>query len=246
YGKTIFDPKSCTVYYEDCKVHLNPKEYALLEVFIRYPTHVLSYDAIIDRVWEGESIPTRSCIRTHIKRLRKAFNAVNYPGEIVENIHGLGYRLAPLSTSETGVIRPPSGVLQRFFKSKAIEYLVLDNQLLVQYLSPGLTQYSDYPAEVQLKGAASDGFPEFVGLEDTFQDILQGKRESFEICGVGKGENPDRPDYINFYAIADRSTKSANRLFVFFEDAADQMRSRQRLVQRSNETMLLLERLQMT
>ncbi|MGD1907963.1 MAG: helix-turn-helix domain-containing protein [Leptolyngbyaceae cyanobacterium] len=227
-------------------MHLNPKEYALLELFIRYPTHVLSYDAIIDRVWEGDSIPTRSCIRTHIKRLRRAFNAVDYPGEIVENVHGLGYRLAPLSTSETGVIRPPAGVLQRFFKSKAIEYLVLDDHQIVQYLSPGVTQYSDDPTEVKLNEAASDGFPEFVGLEDTFQEILDGERDSFELHGVGKGTNSARPDYINFYAVGDRDTQLANRLFIFFEDASDQMRSRQRLVQRSNETMLLLERLQIT
>ena len=244
YGKVTLNPQSCTIAYDGHDLKLNPKEYALLELFLRYPSHVLSYDAIIDQIWEGESVPTYGCIRTHIKRLRKAFKAVDYPGEIIENVRSLGYRLKPLSKVESKIIRPSTSVLQRFFKAKAIEYLVLDDHQLIFYLSPGAAYYSDYPTEVQVGNTAFDGFPEFIGLESAFEEIMAQQRESFELQGVSRSQNPKRPEYINFYVIADREVESLNRLFVFLEDASDQMISRQRLVQRSNETILLLERLQ--
>ncbi|NER78583.1 MAG: response regulator transcription factor [Leptolyngbya sp. SIO1D8] len=246
YGKVALNSQSCTTTYNGCEVRLNPKEYELLELFLKYPSHVLSYDAIIDRVWEGESVPTYGCIRTHIKRLRKAFKAVEYPGEIIENVHSLGYRLKPLPKETMEVISPPNSVLRRFFSAKAIEYLVVDNGQIVRYLSPGIVRYSDYPTEIRVGAAVDDGFPEFIGLETVFKKILNQQQESFELKGIAREQNPERPEYINFYVIADRDHQSLNRLFIFFEDASDHMLSRQRLVQRSNETVLLLERLQAT
>lgn len=243
YGKVILDIQTRTVTYDGRTVKLNPKEYSLLELFLSYPRHVLSYDAIIDRVWSGESVPTQSCIRTHIKRLRKAFNAVDYPEEVVENVRGLGYRLKLLNEAEMQIIRPPFSVLKRFFKARAIEYLVLDDRSSVCYLSPGAIRYSDYPSEVRKGGPVWDGFPEFVGLESIFGEIIAGSLEAFELKGIGRGQSPQRPDYINFYAIADSESQPV-RLFVFFEDCSSYMHSRQRLVQYANETVLLVERFQ--
>ena len=243
HGEVILDLQAHTVVYGETDIKLNPKEYALLELFVRYPRHVLSYDAIIDRIWSDESIPTYSCIRTHIKRLRKAFNAANYPGEIVKNVRGLGYRLEPLPKSEVDAIYPSNSALQRFFKARAIEYLVLDNRWVLRYLSPGAIHYSDYPSECTIGNAIWDGFPELVGLESVLEEVIAGSLDKFELQGIGRGQNPLRPDYINFHAIVDRDSKATNCLFVFFEDASDRMKSRQRLVQNFNETLLLMERL---
>lgn len=246
YGEVALNSESFITTYREQEIKLNPKEYKLLEIFLRYPSHVLSYEAIIDRVWQGESVPTYGCVRTHIKRIRKAFKAAGYPSEIIENIHGLGYRLKPLAATDGAVIRPSATVLQRFFSVKAIEYLVIDGQQAVRYLSPGVVHYSDYPQELQVGACIGQGFPEFVGLEETLGKVLSQKQESFEIKGIGRNQNPERPEYINFYVIADRDAIPRKQLFIFFEDASEQMHSRQRLVQRSNETMLLLERLQTT
>lgn len=244
YGEVTLNPVSCTTTYSGQPVKLNPKEYLLLEVFLRYPTHVLSYEAIIDRVWQGESVPTYGCIRTHIKRIRKAFKGVGYPGEVIENVHGLGYRLGALPDQKNAVIRPSSAVLQKFFSTKAIEYLVLEGAQIIHYLSPGAVNYSDHPESLQIGASIVEGFPEFVGLEDTLNDIRNQARESFELRGVGRSYSQQRPEYVNFYVVADREVSPSDRLFVFLEDASEQMRARQRLVQRSNETILLLERLQ--
>lgn len=241
YGKVVLDLQAHTAMYGDREIKLNPKEYSLLELFVSYPRHVLSYDMIIDRVWPNEFVPTQSCIRTHVKRLRKAFDAVDYPGEIVKNIRGLGYKLQPLPEADAEIISPSNSVLQRFFKSKAIEYLVLDDRWAIRYLSPGALRYCDYPSEVETEKAVWDGFPEFIGLESVFAEIMSGERESFELVGIGRGNNPLRPEYINFQAIVDRDSQSLNRLFIFFEDSSEQMLSRQRLVQYSNETLLLME-----
>ena len=242
YGKIVLDTQAHTAAYDGRAIKLNPKEYALLELFLSYPRHVLSYDTIVDRVWYDKSVPTQSCIRTHIKRLRQAFGAIDYPGEIIDNVRGLGYRLRPLPEAEGEILRPSNEVLQRFFSTKAIEYLVLDNSWNLRYLSPGAIHYSDDPASVRLGSAVCEGFLEFVGLEPTFEEIATGKLEGFEMKGISRRRNVMRPDYISFYIVADRDSPFPNRLFVFFEDSSDYMLSRQRLVQRSNEIILLLER----
>lgn len=243
YGSITLDTRACVATYGDCEVSLNPKEYALLKLFLSYPNHVLSYDAIIDGVWEGDNIPTYSSIRTHIKRLRQAFKAVEYPDEIVENIHSLGYRLKPLSTAEKTIIRPSQAVLQRFFQVKSIEYLVINKRQTVLYQSPGIGQYSDYPQELKIGAPVSESFPELLGLENIFAEILTQQREGFDLKGIARSQNPQRPEYINLYAIADNHATSAQHIFIFCEDASEHMQYRQRLVQHANETMLLLERL---
>ncbi|MEO1095463.1 MAG: response regulator transcription factor [Cyanobacteria bacterium J06638_28] len=243
YGSVILDTRSCVATYDGCEVTLNPKEYALLKLFLSYPNHVLSYDAIIDGVWEGDNIPTYSSIRTHIKRLRQAFKAAQYPNEIVENVHSLGYRLKPLPTAEATIIRPSQAVLQRFFQVKSIEYLVVNDRQVILYQSPGVSQYSDYPHELKVGNSVNDSFPELLGLETVFAEILAQKREGFDLKGIARAQNPQRPEYINLYAIADKQNTSAQHIFIFCEDASEHMQYRQRLVQHANETMLLLERL---
>ncbi|HEY9610681.1 winged helix-turn-helix domain-containing protein, partial [Allocoleopsis sp.] len=51
YGKILVDTDCCKVTYDGQIVTLLPKEYNLLVLFLKYPNHVLSYEVIIDRLW---------------------------------------------------------------------------------------------------------------------------------------------------------------------------------------------------
>jgi|GEM_PF-1788344 len=245
YNKLAIDPNSFAVTYDGKVVRLHPKEYLLLRLFLKYPNHVLSYDVIIDSLWNDDNIPTHGGVRAHIKGLRKALRQADATEIIIETVHGLGYRLNPITNnSMVGTISPPVSVLKDFIKAKSIEYLIIDTRLMIKAMSPGVLNYSDYPEIVKIGGPLQEGFPEFIGLEEALFKVLKKESRSFELNGIAKAANPDRPEYINFNVIADESQSynslKEQLLFIFFEDASEKMIYRQQLVQRENEYYLLL------
>ena len=246
--KILVDTDSHTVSYGGDIVTLYPKEYHLLLLFLNYPNHLLSYEVIIDKLWDWDRIPTHSSIRSHIRSLRQAFKKVNCKEEIIETVHGIGYRLNSLIKKQKEVIpeiSPSVAVMQKFLKAQAIEYLVIDENFLIKSMSPLLHDYCDYPNALKVGIYAGHAFPEFIGFEEAFEKVRNKESERFEIQGIARSCNPNRPEYINFYAIADEYNPleecAGTLLFVFFEDASEHMIYKQRLVQIENETYLLLE-----
>jgi DNA-binding winged helix-turn-helix (wHTH) protein len=247
-GKILVDTDSRTVSYGSEIVTLHPKEYNLLLLFLNYPNHVLSYEVIIEKIWDFERIPTHSSIRSHIRSLRQAFKKVNFKQEIIETVHGIGYRLNSLIHKQKEFmpeIAPSLSVLKKFLKTQAIEYLVIDENFVIKSMSPLLHDYCDYPDDLKVGIDVRHAFPEFIGFEAAFEQVRNKEYERFEIQGIARSCNPNRPEYINFYAIADESNppdqSGEQLLFVFFEDASEHMIYKQRLVQIENETYLLLE-----
>ena len=92
WGNLSLDPKSCEVTYDGQIIHFTPKEYALLELFMRNPRRVFSCSAILDRVWSFDSTPGEEAVRTQIKGLRQKLKAVGVTNAI-ETVYGIGYRL---------------------------------------------------------------------------------------------------------------------------------------------------------
>ncbi|AFZ24099.1 PAS domain S-box [Cylindrospermum stagnale PCC 7417] len=87
------DPSSCEVTYADDLLSLTPKEYALLELFLRNNRRVFSCGMILEHLWSYEDTPGEEAVRTHIKGLRQKLKAVGAPGDLVETVYGIGYRL---------------------------------------------------------------------------------------------------------------------------------------------------------
>lgn len=74
-------------------VSLLPKEFALLEFFMRHPNQVFSAEALLDRVWSSESEASPETIRTYIKRLRQKIDIKGEKNSIISTVHGVGYKL---------------------------------------------------------------------------------------------------------------------------------------------------------
>ena len=248
YGKILVDTGSCKVTYDGKPVRLYRQQYRLLILFLQYPNHILSYDVIIDNLWDESNLPTESTIRSHIKSLRKAFKKFKTGTAIVENVYGLGYRLGLVKgdgDSKDIPIAPSLSLLQKFLKAKAIEYLVVVQNLVVKSISPGLSIYSDYPELLKIGRAAGEAFPELIGCEEVFEKVRNQEQQHFEIKGIARACNPLRPEYINIYAIADAENKDRlgePLLFIFFEDDSEYMLYRQRLVQQEHGVYLVLEK----
>ena len=100
WGDLRLDPGSCEVTYNEQLIHFTPKEYALLELFMRNPRRVFSCSAILDRVWSFDSIPGEEAVRTQIKGLRQKLKAVGVT-DAIETVYGIGYRLKIFDTKNS-------------------------------------------------------------------------------------------------------------------------------------------------
>lgn len=87
------DPSQIKVFKASKEIHLLPKEFALLELFLRYPTQVFSAEALLDRVWNTDSSASLDTVRTYIKTLRKKIDT-NPKDSLIRTVHGVGYSLS--------------------------------------------------------------------------------------------------------------------------------------------------------
>ena len=93
WGALQLDPSTCEVTYREKLLSLTPKEYTLLELFLRGGRRVFSSDQILDHLWSFEEPPTQETVRSHISGLRKKLKSAGAPSDFIETVHGLGYRL---------------------------------------------------------------------------------------------------------------------------------------------------------
>jgi DNA-binding response OmpR family regulator len=88
----VMDPAKFSVSKNGAELVLLPKEFALMEFFMRNPQVVFTNEALFRHVWKSDSGASDSAIRTCIKRLRQK---VDDPGaeSIIETVPHVGYRL---------------------------------------------------------------------------------------------------------------------------------------------------------
>ena len=100
-------PSSCEVSYNGQLLTLTPKEYALLELFLRNHKRVFSCGVILEQIWSFEEMPGEEAVRTHIKGLRQKLKKKGAPADLIETVYGIGYRLKP-QTGQTAEAEPAS------------------------------------------------------------------------------------------------------------------------------------------
>jgi DNA-binding response OmpR family regulator len=91
-GELVVDPGKYKVLKNGVEIQLLPREFALLEFFMRHPDEVFSAEALLQRVWHSESEATSDALRTCIKRLRQKID-MNDDDSIIQTIPRVGYRL---------------------------------------------------------------------------------------------------------------------------------------------------------
>jgi DNA-binding response OmpR family regulator/HPt (histidine-containing phosphotransfer) domain-containing protein len=99
WGNLYLNTSNAEVRYCSEVLPLTPKEYAILELFLRHPKRVFSCSAILDNLWPNSDAPSEEAVRTHIKGLRQKLKSGGIQEEVVETVYGIGYRLKALETS---------------------------------------------------------------------------------------------------------------------------------------------------
>jgi DNA-binding response OmpR family regulator len=134
WGSLQLNPVSATVTFADRIVPVTPKEYALLELFLRNSKRVFSCSAILDHLWSYDGTPGEEAIRTHIKGLRQKLKKVGAAADFIETVYGIGYRLKP-------VVPPGAALLKdawEKFNGQVYEQVAVLEQLAMRFLSQDL------------------------------------------------------------------------------------------------------------
>lgn len=90
-GDISLDPSSRRVTLRGANVDLLPKEFALLEFFMRHQGEVFTPEALLDHVWSSGSDASPEALRMCIARLRKKIAGADGESSI-RTMHGFGYK----------------------------------------------------------------------------------------------------------------------------------------------------------
>jgi DNA-binding response OmpR family regulator len=91
-GEISLDLKTREVRRGEKRIDLTPKEFALLEYFMRHPNQVLSGQQIADHVWSYDFDGLTNRVAVYVSYLRKKLEAKEGSAPI-QTVHGVGYRL---------------------------------------------------------------------------------------------------------------------------------------------------------
>ncbi len=177
------DPKTHQVTYQQQLLPLTPKEYGLLELFLRHPQQVFSPGAIIDNLWAGEDPPGEEAVRTHIKGLRQKLKASGMAKDTVETVYGVGYRLKSLRETTSQPQKTKPSKYSEKIKQAWVKFRTVTQERLVvlENLSVALTEHQVNEALMaEAKSSAhklagslgSFGFPEGSKIAKQIENLL--------------------------------------------------------------------------
>ena len=91
-GDLRLDPASKQAWRAGTELRLSPKEYSLLEFFLRHPGRVLTRSAIIEAVWDFAYDGGSNVVDQYVNYLRRKIDAP-FGRRDLETVRGMGYRL---------------------------------------------------------------------------------------------------------------------------------------------------------
>ena len=87
-GELTLDPATHEVELAGAPVSLTPREYALLEYFLRHPGRVVSKTELLDNVWDATEDTDPNAVEVYVGYLRRKVGR-----EVLRTVRGSGYRL---------------------------------------------------------------------------------------------------------------------------------------------------------
>jgi len=98
HGKLRLDPSRGLVTYNDIPVPLTGTEYAILEIFMRSPRQIFSRGMLREKLATFNENSEHDAIKTHLTNIRRKFHVVGGIKDPIENVYGMGYRLADIDS----------------------------------------------------------------------------------------------------------------------------------------------------
>lgn len=93
WDRLTLNPSTFEVKYNGEPVLLTPKEFKVLELLMINGRRVLSRPGMIERLWSSNDVPTEDAVKAHIRTIRQKLKSAGSPEDLIETVHGLGYRM---------------------------------------------------------------------------------------------------------------------------------------------------------
>ncbi|MDZ7769465.1 MAG: proteobacterial dedicated sortase system response regulator [Woeseiaceae bacterium] len=88
-GDLELDVDRMTVRWQDQPVGLTLTEFWMLHALVRYPGHVKNRQQLMDA---AQAVLDDNTITSHVKRMRRKFQAIDASFDAIETVYGMGYR----------------------------------------------------------------------------------------------------------------------------------------------------------
>ena len=93
-GRVRMDVERHEVTVDGEAVAMPPREFELLELFMRNPGRALARGEIIDRVWGADYVGDTKTLDVHVKRIRAKIEVEPGEPKLLITVRGVGYKLA--------------------------------------------------------------------------------------------------------------------------------------------------------
>jgi len=98
-GALVLDYNTSEVLVQDVaqqpqSIALTTKEFQLLEYLMKHPKQIVTRDQILNQLWQVSAEPTSNVVAAQIRLLRRKLSEYDCDN-LLETVHGIGYRLNP-------------------------------------------------------------------------------------------------------------------------------------------------------
>lgn len=92
FGRLVIDEGRFTVYLDETKQDLTPKEFELLRFLARRPGKVFSREFLLEQVWGYDYAGDSRTVDVHIRHIRQKLESMPDTSQCIETVRGVGYR----------------------------------------------------------------------------------------------------------------------------------------------------------
>jgi two-component system OmpR family response regulator len=102
-GNLTLDLDRMSVLWRGVALQLTVTEYWIVHALVRFPGHVKTRDQLMQ---EANVVVDDSTITSHIKRVRKKFQAIDKEFDCIDTVYAMGYRWTCSQSPPAGMSRP--------------------------------------------------------------------------------------------------------------------------------------------
>jgi two-component system response regulator ChvI len=94
-GSLDLDPQRFIVRWKGIAIDLTVTEFLMLQALVRHPGHVKTRAQLTRDGYPHDNYVSERTIDSHVKRIRKKFEAVDPAFDRIDTVYGMGYRFQP-------------------------------------------------------------------------------------------------------------------------------------------------------
>ncbi len=152
---------NCTrriVTFCDQRIHLTPRETALLICLMRHADQVVTFDELLNQAWEyGEGDGTSEQVRLYVARLRRKLDSVVHLAGFIVTERSVGYRLQSHTLQLIGHVAPlPMHAVNGMSMLRGLTMWLLPQR----QLAPAASQQAGHPLRRLSWGSAGSVSPD--------------------------------------------------------------------------------------